>query len=209
MSEADHTIIGGTKTCGDWRAFRAKLVPGGDRALWERAFEDYFQARVRLRYLEPISILQEHGTRRGEGFSIVAIHCTLVEFLESAVQGVTYRYVQRDADLGPYEYRKSGKAFEAFLCTREPFKNVFDPALAKDFYENVRCAVLHEARTKAGWRIWAGGPKSVIVDGNQRVLYRDNFHEALLVFIDLYRGRVVSDPAAQTAFLRKLDSLCA
>ena len=209
MSEPDHTIIGGTKTCGDWRTFRGKLVPGGDRALWESAFDDYFQARVRLRYLEPISVLQKYCTRQGEGFSIVAIHCTLIEFLESAVQGITYRYVQRDADLGPHEYRKSGKLFEAFLCTREPFKNVFDPTLAKDFYENIRCPLLHEARTRAGWRIWADGPKSVIVDGNERVLYRDNLHEALLAFIDLYRGRVVSDPAVQAAFLRKLDSLCA
>jgi len=208
MSEPDDTIIGGSKTCGDWRTFRRNLFPGAKQAHWESAFDDYFQARLRLRYFEPINVLRKHDTSQGEGFSIVAIDCTLIEFLESMVQGITYRYVQRDADLGPHDYRKSGKVFESFLCTREPFKNVFDTVLAKDFYENIRCAVLHEARTKAGWRIWADGPKGIIVDTAQRKLYRNNFHDALLTFIKWYRGRVISDPLIQAAFLRKFDRLC-
>jgi len=208
MNEPDSTIIAGTKKCGDWQAFRASLLPGDDKAPWGVAFDDYFHARLRYRYLDPINVLRNHDTWQGEGFSIVAIHCSLIEFLESTVQGKTYRYVQRDSDLGPYEYRRSGEIFEAFLSTREPFKHVFDLPLARDFYENVRCPVLHEARTKGGWRIWAEGPAGLIIDRNQRKLYRNNFHDALLAFIQWYRGKVVSDRTTQEAFLRKINSLC-
>src|SRR3972149_6360453 len=55
MTEPDNTLIAGSKTCGDWRAFRSSLVPGGDPALWEAAFEDYFRARGRLRHFEPLA----------------------------------------------------------------------------------------------------------------------------------------------------------
>jgi hypothetical protein len=208
MSEADSVIIAGSKTCGDWRAFRASLVPGGDRAQWESAFEDYFRARIHLRYLEPIRVLQENDTLRGEGFSIVAIHCTLIEFLESTIQGINYRYARTDADLDPFEYRLSGPVFCNFLSKREPFAKVFNGSLAQDFYSNVRCGLLHEARTKNGWLIRAKSPTGTIVDAGKRILFRDDFHDALLRFIDGYKASLISEPVFQEAFLRKFDSLC-
>ena len=208
MTEPDNTLIAGSKTCGDWRAFRSSLVPGGDPALWEAAFEDYFRARVCLRYFEPIRVLQDNDTMQGEGFLIVAIHCTLIEFLESTMQGSNYRYARADVDLGPFEYRLSGRVFSDFLSKRQPFANVFNESLAQDFYKNVRCGLLHEARTKNGWRIRAKDPTGAIVDANERILFRDNFHDALLRFIEWYKGSLTSNRALQEAFLRKFDSLC-
>lgn len=208
MSEPDSTIIG-AKNCGDWRAIRPTLVPGQSPELWKKAFDDFFQSRLRLRYLDPIAVLQNHDTQQGEGFSIVALHCSLIEFLESTLEGLTYRYVKRDSDLGPHEYRKSGELFERFLSTRTPFKNAFSQSLAHDFYENIRCAVLHEARTKGGWRIWANGPNGKIVDEGRRILYRNNCNDALLEYVDWYGTHLISDSAAQEAFLRKFESLCA
>ena len=66
--------IAGSKTVDDWKAFRARLAPSGDANRWREAFDDYFHARLLLRYLNPIKVLQENGTFQGEGFSIVAIH---------------------------------------------------------------------------------------------------------------------------------------
>jgi hypothetical protein len=44
----------------------------------------------------------------------------------------------------------------SFLMTRTPFKEDFKTEnMARDFYEGVRCGLLHEARTKNGWTIWA------------------------------------------------------
>jgi hypothetical protein len=56
-----------------------------------------------------IDTLQQNDSQREEGFSIVAVQCSLIEFLESTIQGKSYRY-RRDGDpqLGQYEYSNSG-----------------------------------------------------------------------------------------------------
>ena len=74
---------------------------------------DYFLPRIQLRYFDPIEVLQQSGTNQGEGFSISVIHCTPIEFLESPVQGINYRYIQRGAylDPGPHEYQKNAELY--------------------------------------------------------------------------------------------------
>lgn len=211
MRESDRTKIAGSRTCGDWREFRDKLVPGGDLEGWDAAFSDYFWARINLRYLEPISLIQNHDTKQGEGFSIVAIHCTLVEFLEATMQGKNYRYLRKGAQPSDVEYSKSGPVFVNFLSKRQPFANAFDEPLAQDFYEHVRCGLLHEARTTNGWLIRADDQTDAIVqakDPKRKILIRNNFHKALLDFIEWYKGELATEPDVQKAFLRKFDSLC-
>lgn len=210
MKAPGHTsiYIAGSKTADDWKTFRAKLALGADANRWREAFDDFFHARLLLRYLNPIKLLQENGTFQGEGFSIVAIHCTLIEFLESTVQGRIYRYRRpSDPPLGAYEYSNSGDLFVSFLSGRQPFAKDFNNLLARDFYEGVRCGLLHEARTKGGWTIWAKSAANV-VSAAPKIVYRDNFHAALLEFIDWYKGALPLDRALQEAFIRKFDSLC-
>ncbi len=209
MKTTADVYIAGSKTTDDWKAFRATLIPGGDPKQWQEAFDSYFHARLSLRYLNPISVLQENGTFQGEGFSIVAIQCTLIEFLESAVQGRSYRYWRSgDPPLSPHEYSKSGDLFITFLTTRVPFANTFNVQLARDFYEGVRCGLLHEARTKGGWTIWAKDPVGKLVSAVDKIVYRDNFQDGLLGFIEWYKRALLSDVALQEAFIRKFDSLC-
>jgi hypothetical protein len=200
--------IAGWKTADDWRSTRSILAVGGDSGPWQKAFNDYFQERLRLRYLDPIRLLQQHGTFQGEGFSILAIQCSLIEFLESTVQGLTYRYLRKGETLGKYEYQTSRALFAHFLCHRHPFAKEFTDALANDFYASVRCGLLHEARTKNGWKVWAVGPAGSIVDGAQRIVYRDNFQIALDQFITWYGTALLGQTDLQEAFMRKFDDLC-
>jgi hypothetical protein len=179
------------------------------RIYGEKAFRDYFEKRIVSRYLKSIQTLQENQTLDGEGFSILAIHCTLIEFLESTLQGVAYRHRrQNDPPLGVYEYAESGKLFTAFLSKRHPFSTTFDVALAADFYVGVRCALLHEARTKDGWIVKAKGPAIVAVSATGKIIYRNNFHTALLEFLEAYKTTLLTDPQLQEAFIRKFNSLC-
>lgn len=87
MRTAGDVCIAGALTADDWKASRKTILFKNDPVSWHRALDDYFVARLSLRYLNPIKVLQENGTFQGEGFSIVAIQCTLIEFLESTVQG--------------------------------------------------------------------------------------------------------------------------
>ena len=57
--------------------------------------------------------------------------------------------------MGTYEYSSSSDIFISFLTNRMPFKDEFNKDQARDFYISVRCGLLHEARTKNGWTIWA------------------------------------------------------
>lgn len=200
--------IAGWKTAADWAEFRPTLVVGGEGEAWKRAVQEYFQTRLDLRYLNPIRILQEHGTFQGEGFSILALQCTLIEFLESTVQGVNYRYLRPREQLGPYEYNSSSDLFASFLRTRHPFAQEFDEALAREFYREIRCGLLHEARTKGGWRVWAEAAGGMVVDGARRIVYRNNFQKALDQFIRWYHNALPLDAVLQDAFIRKFDNLC-
>jgi hypothetical protein len=145
----------------------------------------------------------------GEGFSIVAIQCSLIEFLESTIQGKRYRFRRNgDPRLGPYEYSISSGIFESFLVNRPPFNREFTQPVAQDFYESVRCGVLHEARTKNGWTISAKSKNRTVIEPNLKIVYRDNFQSALLDFVEWYKRELPSTRDLQEAFVRKFNSLC-
>lgn len=200
--------IAGKRTATHWRQFRTILTNSADAAAWEKAFSDYFHARVSSRYLDPIRLLQQKRTLIGEGFSILAIQCTLVEFFESTIEGKNYRFRRkRDPQLGPYEYMDSGNLFTRFLVTAHPFHKTFDTVLARDFYQNVRCALLHEARTKNGWTVLAKPRGHGLIDAQNKIVYRDNFQAALEEFISWYGAALPRDRNLQEAFIRKFDSL--
>lgn len=200
--------IAGSKTRADWLELRPRLVPGAADG-WKEAFTEYFRRRLELRYLHPIQVLQENGTFSGEGFSIVAIQCTLIEFLESTAQGTNYRYARRGATLGSYEYSSSQDVFTAFLRNRQPFSTIFDAPSAQDFYVGVRCGLLHEARTKNGWRVWAESEDGRAVDVGARIVFRDDFQRGLLAYVQNYGEQLQNDPLLQAALIRKFDHLCA
>lgn len=207
MNFAHNHHIAGWKTSADWQALRPRLS-ASDPEAWREAFTDFYETRLSLRYLHPIKVFQDNGTFQGEGFAIVAIQCSLIEFLESTEQGKNYRYLRRGEALGPYEYKSSQDIFISFLTGRTPFSATFDEVTAQDFYIGVRCGLLHEARTKNGWRIRANSSSGAVVGVTERIVYRDNFQDALLAYVKNYGERLMHEPNLQKAFIRKFDSLC-
>jgi|ERR1051326_3033158 hypothetical protein len=202
--------IAGKLRASDWYRAKATLQYGGTPQNWELVFSNFLRQRLELRYLNPIKLLQDNGTFQGEGFSIVAIQCTLLEFLAASIEGKYYRYVRKgDPALDrSKEYSNSSELFTNFLITARPFNKSFDSALAGEFYSNIRCGLLHEAATKNGWTIRAKSTNGKIIDGGAKVVFRDEFHAALLEFIDWYKKALPADAALQQAFVQKMDSLC-
>lgn len=200
--------IAGWKTPDDWKALKSVLLTRPNLAHWEEAYTEYFLERLRLRYLEPIRVLRENSFYQGEGFSIVAIQCSLVEFLESTLQGLKYRYLRKGERLGQHEYSSSKDIFVKFLTSRKPFCDHFDTNVANDFYVGVRCGLLHEATTRNGWTIWGKDPGGRVIDATQKILFRDNMQDTFLTFIDTYKNDLISNHKLQRAFIRKFDSLC-
>ena len=202
------SYIAGRKKPSDWFVFKRRLLEEGGEALWQEAFRDYFKERLNLRYLHPVKVLRENGTSSGEGFSIMAILCTLVEFLESTVEGLKYKFTRSTEKLNQYEYSNSKDIFVNFLCKRTPLSQHFSDGLAREFYDCIRCGLLHEAQTKGGWKIWANNQNGILVDKENKIVYRDNFEKAIQEFINDYGSKLVKEKELQASFVRKFDSLC-
>jgi hypothetical protein len=212
MKLSSTTYIAGKNTVADWDSIRLNLRDYSNKELWESVFKDYFLTRLNDRYLKPIESIKQNGTYRGEGFSIMTIICSIIEFLETTYQGKNYRFVRKnDPPLGKFEYSKSGQIFIDFLCNREPFKNSFNSQTADEFYSNIRCGLLHEARTNGKWTIWGNTLSNTLltITPTENIVYRDNFYDAILDYVNNhYKIELLKSSDLKDAFLRKFDSLC-
>lgn len=199
-------------TVADWKAMKSKLVPGKSDN-WKYAFNLFFMKRIKTRYFEPIRLLQDHGENKGEGFSIVALQCSLIEFLASTRTGKNYKHGATEEERrNQNKYSSSQLVFTKFLRDYLPFKD-YSSNLAGCFYTHVRCALLHEARTKGNWKILADAPDNkkivdVIEKTGEKTLYRNNLQKAFKEYIDNYGKELVECKELQKAFIRKFDYLC-
>lgn len=205
-NDGSNDYISGRLTAKDWQARKINLAANGSEANWAKAFDDFLMARLSLRYLNPIRVLQQYGELQGEGFTIVSVQCALIEFLAALKVGKSYKYCRKGERIGSHEYTSSNALFCEFLIQEKPFREFFiEVSVAREFYRNVRCALLHEARTKNGWRIWASG--DVAVDSNGKIVYRDALQAAIMSYLDSYKDLLMSDKIVQEAFIRKFDHL--
>ncbi len=201
-------------TIETWPAVRPQLVDNPGEELWRKAFEDFFLCRLESRYFRPIEILKTQDRFVGEGFSIMTLLCSLVEFLESTWQGKNFRYISRKERKngvrpGKFEYSDSSDIFVTFLCERAPFSEQFNVTLAREFYRSVRCGLLHEAQTKNGWKIRAKSIDGTLMDVRRKAVFRDDFRKGIDAFVREYGRGLVRERDRQAAFVRKFDYLAA
>ncbi len=218
-------------TVADWEAMKTILVRKKDKEIstvlnlefigqaddWEKAFNIFFKRRIETRYFEPIRLLQKHGENKGEGFAIVALQCSLIEFLASTREGKNYKHLKEGEELGEFEYEKSAKLFKNFLKkdfleNKELASPVFSNSRADSFYCDVRCALLHSAHTKGNWKIIAESEDDNIISwadkNSEKILYRNNLQNAFEQYINDYGKKLKTCKCLQAAFIRKFDNLC-
>lgn len=193
-----------------WKLLKEFLLgPNVTNFHWVEIWDSYYRARIENRYLLPIEHITQNDTYKGEGFAIAAILCCLLEMLESFEQGKEYRPGVRSGQLQAHEYSSSGRMFKDFLLNRSPFKEELsgDESLADDLYTSIRCGLLHEARTKGGWKVRADEPDSSIFDFKNKILYRTNLVAAVIEYLEAYKYRLVGSRELQEKFVRRVDSL--
>ena len=132
---------------------------------WELVIE-LFKQRIENFYFDTIKNILKPNSKKGEGFAIVTLQCALIEMLAAFKYGKIHNPEKIDTD-PEYEYKDSTKYFIKFLKNESLFENHFfivrpngmkhgnQPYDADDFYSNVRCGLMHEARTKKDWLITA------------------------------------------------------
>lgn len=199
--------IAGKRTDKDWRLLEDKIRQdfNNDKS-WEDAYK-FFKERMFHRYICPAEQIQHNASTVGEGFSITAILCTLIESLETFYGGQCYKY---DKPRKNHEYgnAKSEELFVNFLSTREPFKQVFDEPLAKEFYKNVRCSLLHDAATRGGWVIRIDTNSLIEKGPAKTVLNRKLFLDYMKRYIEDYKDVLIASKQRKNAFIRKMNCIC-
>lgn len=207
----DKTKIAGKKTVLDWKNLRKKLLDApNDKELWEQAFS-LLALRLATRYFRPIKRIKCFDKYNGEGFAIVTILCSLIEFLETICTGEIYRYCKDgELDKAKFEYNNSKEKIVSFLEKRKPFKDVFtkENKLAPEFYKNVRCGLLHEAQTRGDWIIRADNKLNFYeFREKNHVIDRNLFEKAIKDYLKGYKTSLLTDQALQEAFIRKMNNM--
>ncbi len=194
-------------TDDDWGNLQKELrADFYNEELWCKAL-DVFETRINERYIKPAEEIQNNLSISGEGFSITAILCSVIETLETFYEGKCYKY-EKPINNNEYGNGNSKSLFVNFLSTKEPFRNIFNEDLADDFFRNVRCALLHEAMTRNGWLIRIDTDVLVEQKENGKVLNRFYFLEDIKNYISIYKKVVLGSKERKNAFIRKMNCIC-
>ena len=221
-------------TVSNWNALRPTLIKDFCKEdlpeSWNKA-QQIFEARIMSRFISPLEKIIATDQKEGEGFAIMSILCLLLEHLASWRYGFIFALDKKDEQLYPYEYNKSGGIFKKFLTQESPFKAFFDSRTkAYKFYDNVRCGLLHEARTKEDWILryhssrrelmWKDTESQSIVI-NRHAFYaglrewvRGSFMPSLEMVLGEDGGGIPKEEikkstmTARANFIRKMDDIC-
>jgi hypothetical protein len=139
----DNIKISKSFTVKDWKELRPKLL--NSEIYWEDAYQ-IFEDRINSRFFNPIEKIKTVGKNEGEGFSIALILVVLLETLAAFELGKIYK--TNKAGISPCEYYSGINLLKDFLKNSKIFAPHFKSyTKIQNFYENIRCGLVHEART--------------------------------------------------------------
>jgi len=158
----------------------------------------FIKERHEERFFQPIRhLINLPENPQGYGFATMALCALLVETIQSYEDGLPTTHSQelkrlRTLHRIPAAYRlppslqvNGKKTFQRFfLQHRQHFSGVSGTR----FYKNIRNGLLHQGQTRAGWTLRKAS--SDICDPGRRIIYRDNFMEALEASFNEYLGKL-------------------
>src|SRR5690554_423641 len=140
----------------------------------------------------------------GEGFAIVNLQCSLIETIESFINGWIYSNKTKDGFIKNKWHHKKKivknaenkdltniDIFNSFFSNRSPIKEL--QICGEDFFRNVRCALLHETQTKSTWKIkkCSLATESYCESPTSKIIYRDQFQRDLERVIKDYKKAII------------------
>lgn len=133
---------------------------------------EFIDHRFTNRYLK-------HLEKIDSGFLIMAICCLTIEALESFIQGKE-NTKQTGAGLKVFKafFRRETENFPGFI------------KIAKSFYSDIRCGILHQAETTEAWRIRRDGE---LLNEAERCINSKKFVKALNISLANYIENLKSE----------------
>lgn len=184
MAKSGNTRLSSTVTIDDYR--RMERDQDRDR------IADFIHQRFSERYVRSLSGIPTQKN----GFCIMAVSCLMIEAMESLLQGWP-------------NTRKRGMGEEAFrsFFARPHGLSAF-AELSAEFYEHVRCGILHQGETTGGWGICRKGP---LVAVGTRTLNATRFQKGLVEYLDVCRDGLKQadwDGGLWQKVRHKMDAIC-
>lgn len=211
-----------------WNNIRANLNNSyAMNSDWTTAI-DLFSNRFYNHYFIPLDRLVMQNDYQGEGFTILTVICSFIEALAAFEKGKIYNVRYNPRNDPSFEYSNSRDLYISFLHSASVFENNFwrmtnglkvtdQPFSGTDFYESVRCALIHEGRTKNNWSInarKADNLNSTVfmqVSRGKNSVMRSIFYTCMLNYLTSYTSRLKEATLAgeliRRLFARKMDHL--
>lgn len=174
-----------------WRNLRTSLNNSYDYNNDWLDIINRFKKRVENYYFNPIDKVTEPEILNGEGFSILTIQCAVIEMLAAFRQGKIHNHKKPKSGGLRFQYKWASECFIRFLNTESIFKDHFfkiyrnnqrkkdRPFKAQDFYDKVRCGLMHEGRTKKEWKVNA--KKDIRYDGTETIFITKNSDKTISI----------------------------
>jgi hypothetical protein len=164
---------------------------------WQKAI-DIFADRIHGRFLKVVDMIEHY---KHAGFAVMALDCLLIETLQQFREG--------DADTPK---NKSGEYFVRFL-TDTAFADFFTKEMAANFYDQIRCGILHQAETKENSILLIRSDIPLVAptpDGRGLVINRILFHKQLVRVFEEYVSSLRDPSQAQVRsnLRKKMDLIC-
>jgi hypothetical protein len=162
---------------------------------WQRAI-NIFKDRIESRFMKPILKIESDIY---SGFAVMALDCLLIETLQQFKKG------KKETPQGKVE-----RYFKDFL-TKE-FKGYFNEGMARMFYDEIRCGILHQAEIKGNSRIRMDTKELVkyLEDKKGLIINRKKFHSKIREVFNNYINKL-QDPSnseLRKNFKKKMDYIC-
>jgi hypothetical protein len=129
---------------------------------------NFLYERLSERYIKPVSSRTRHG------FAMMACACLLIETMESFWNGWKTSVGAMPGEEVFERYFKRTKQFQQF------------EKHSTDFYQGVRCGLLHQGETKLGWRITRKRGQPLLSGNGTRTIQAETFLNILDASIKEY-----------------------
>lgn len=161
------------KNIGDFKLTDSVTV--GETKQWIQIKDDESKQKlVNLIYHRFYNRYIKHVKMTGSGFLKMSIACLVIETLESFKQGV-------EDTTG-----KSKRMFIDFFASEQENFPGFNE-ISKEFYEDVRCGILHQGETTNAWRILK---VNELLDVTEKTINAIKFVEALEKALEAYINKL-------------------
>jgi hypothetical protein len=179
-----------------YRVYDWKALTFSNEEDWQKAIV-IFEDRIRGRFLNFIDLIKCHEY---SGFAVLALDCLLIE---------TFQQFREGKD----ETRNNSEKYFVNFLTETSFCEFFNKEIAKKFYEQIRCGLLHQAEVKGNSLVRISQNEPLVrltKDGKGVIVNRESFHEQLVRVFEEYLSRL-RDPSNEderNKFKTKMDCIC-